>query len=150
MTSKERKYARLQDRKDAAEKRFENATTSIKQTVNSSFSEATDFFEVAREAGVTNILMSASAVSSANEHRLLRNLTPDEGVAVYAALGALMQGKPVPEGTPQKIALLAQIIGLGYQLSSLPTEDLISPTSSFDLQIQPDGSVKVAELPPIE
>lgn len=146
MTPQERNYAKLQERKDTAEARFANAITSIKDLINSSLKEAEDFFSVAGEDGARDVLMSGSAIASANENHLLSRLTPEESVQVFQVIGALSSGSTLPVGTPQKLILLGQLIVIGHQLSSL-SEAPHSVRSNFDLQVQPDGSVIPADLP---
>ena len=142
---KESTYWKLQERKTRAEESFAVAVTSIKNQVNGSRANAEDFFSEAKEDGTRDVLMSASAVASANENLLLSKLTPSEAVNVFAVIGALKQGQAAPEETPAKIKLLAQLIIVGYQLSALPEEGVISTDAAFELQPQPDGSVVVGD-----
>lgn len=142
----QRQYWSLQEQKDKAEARFAAAITSIKELVNSSITQARRFFGTAGEDGARDVLMSASAVASANENHLLSHLEPDEAVSVFQVIGALKAGAAPPEGTPAKLVLLGQLIAIGHQLSALP-ESPHSMASAFDLQIQADGSVVVEEFP---
>jgi len=142
----ERTYWNLQERKISAEKRFADAISSIKNFINSSLHTARQFFSVAGEDGARDVLMSGSAIASANENHLLARLEPMEAVQVFQVIGALRQGQAPPSGLPQKIVLLGQLIAIGHQLSGLE-ESPHDIASQFDLQIQPDGSVNVEELP---
>ena len=146
MTTQERLYATLQDRKDSAELRFATAATSIKRFVNSSYEQARAFFDVAKEDGARDVLLSGSAIASANENHLLSNLEPAEALGVVQVIEALSQGQEPPADTPQKLLLLGQLIVIGHQLSSLPDAPH-DTASNFDLQIQADGSVVVEEFP---
>ena len=145
----QRQYWSLQDKKDKAEERFAAAITSIKNLINSSLAQALRFFAVAQEDGARDVLMSGSAIASANENYLLSNLAPSEAVGVFQVIGALKAGQKPAADTPAKLLLLGQLIAIGHQLSSLP-ESPHSIASSFDLQVQADGSIKVEELPPEE
>ena len=142
----QRQYWNLQDQKDKAEVRFAAAITSIKDLINSSKKQAESFFSVAQEDGARDILMSGSAIASANENFLISNLTPTEAVGVFQVIGALQQQEQPPADIPAKLLLLGQLIAIGHQLSSLP-ESPHSAKSSFDLQVQRDGSIVVEEFP---
>mgnify|MGYP003640440719 CR=1 FL=1 len=144
MTKEEREYANLQNRKDVLQARLSSGVTSIKNKVNSSRNSATNFFSVAAESGTRDLLMSAAGIISCNVNHLLSEVTPEEAVAIYTTLGVLSGGGGIPAGTEPRVGLLATLILAGYQVSSLP-ESPYSTASSFDLQVQGDGSVVVGD-----
>ena len=141
----QRQYWALQTKIDKAGDRFAAAVTSIKNLINSSLDQARRFFAVAQEDGARDVLLSGSAIASANENYLLSKLTPAEAVEVFQVIGALKQGQDPPAETPLELLLLGQLIAVGHQLSSL-SESPYSTESSFDLQVQADGSVNVEEF----
>ena len=145
MTRKQnQEYWAIQKIKDAAQRRHADAVINLKSKVNSNKESATSFFAVAGPYGAKDVLMTAAGVSSVNANHLISELTSEESVIVFSIIGSILAGDPLP-AQETKLILIAQTIVLGYQLSSLE-EAPHDPASAFNLQVQGDGSVVVADL----